>query len=75
MFVIHLANSVRVGDTVDCRINRKSARVTWRDVETLVIEPGDARKIVCKTPCMGGLTAFVCADADESADFDIIVNG
>ena len=26
------------GDTVDCRINGKSKRVTWRDEHTLVIE-------------------------------------
>jgi hypothetical protein len=46
MFVIHLPTTVRIGDTHDCRINQKPARVTWRDAETLVIEPGDARRIV-----------------------------
>jgi hypothetical protein len=27
------------GDTIDCRINGKPKRVTWRDEHTLVIEP------------------------------------
>jgi hypothetical protein len=71
MFVIHLASSVRIGGTVDCRINRKPARVTWRDAETLVIEPEDARHIVQVLEHPEFLS-FVCADADGSTDFDII---
>jgi len=27
------------GDTIDCRINGKPKRVTWRDEHTLLIEP------------------------------------
>ena len=41
-FLIHLAKNVRIGDTIDVSINKKPARVTWRDAETLVIEPDDA---------------------------------
>jgi hypothetical protein len=46
MFMIHLPIAVGVGDTADVRINGEPARVTWRDEETLVIEPDDARSIL-----------------------------
>jgi hypothetical protein len=72
MFVISLPTSVRIGDTYDCRINREPARVTWWDRETLVIEPGDARKIVRLTQS-GELNHFVCANADGSTNFRINV--
>jgi hypothetical protein len=48
MFVIHLPRTFRVGDTADCRINAKPARVTWREIDTPVIEPGDARTILSR---------------------------
>jgi hypothetical protein len=70
MFMIHLPPHVRIGDTADVRINKQPARVTWRDAQTLVVEPGDARRIVqiLKEPDMN---TFICADADGSADFHI----
>lgn len=63
MFVISLPKTVGIGDTVDCRINTEPAKVTYRDANTLVIEPGDARQIVF---CNEGsdLITFVCADDD-----------
>jgi hypothetical protein len=71
MFMMQLANTVRIGDTADVTINAKPARVTWRDSETLVIEPDDARHIVrvLEEP---DLRTFICADADGSDDFRII---
>jgi hypothetical protein len=65
MFMIHLPNSVKVGDTVDCRINAEPKQVTWRDADTLVIEPDDARHILLAAP-EGDLICFMCADADGS---------
>jgi hypothetical protein len=38
-FFITLPNSFKIGDTVARRINQKPKRVTWRDKDTLVIEP------------------------------------
>jgi hypothetical protein len=37
MFALNI--SATFGDTIDCRINGKPKRVTWRDEHTLVIEP------------------------------------
>ena len=37
MFALNIPSTF--GDTIDCRINGKSKRVTWRDEHTLVIEP------------------------------------
>ena len=36
MFALNIASTF--GDTIDCRINGKPKRVTWRDEHTLVIE-------------------------------------
>jgi hypothetical protein len=71
MFVIHLASSVQIGDTVDVRINQRPARVTWRDRETLVIESDDARQIV-RIKREPGMNTLICADQDGSTDFTII---
>ena len=46
MFFISLPKGFKIGDTVDCRINREPARVTWRDAGHLIIEPDDARAIL-----------------------------
>jgi hypothetical protein len=73
MFLMNLAKSVRIGDTVDCRINGQPARVTWRDAQTLVIEPDDARHIAC-VMSIGDLNHFVCADVDGYNDFKIITD-
>jgi hypothetical protein len=37
MFALHIPSTF--GDSIDCRINGKPKRVTWRDAHTLVIEP------------------------------------
>ena len=36
MFALNIRSTF--GDTIDCRINGKPKRVTWRDEHTLVIE-------------------------------------
>jgi hypothetical protein len=71
MFIMNLSSSVRVGDTVDVRINGKPARVTLH-ANALVIEPGDRREIV-RIIHEGDQNSFVCADGDGSTDF--IING
>jgi hypothetical protein len=45
MFLINMPLDFKIGDTADCKINKKPARVTWRNQHTLVIEPDDARQI------------------------------
>jgi hypothetical protein len=67
MFIIHLPRSFKLGDTVDCRINSKPRRITWRDNRTLVIEPNDCRPIVAQQDDGGDLICFVCGNAGESA--------
>jgi hypothetical protein len=59
----------KIGDSADCRINHEPARVTWRDVDYLVIEPSDARPIVGISR-EGFLISFTCGDAGTThADY------
>jgi hypothetical protein len=44
--MIAMPKDFTVGQTADCRINGKQERLTWRDNDTLVIEPDDARQIL-----------------------------
>jgi hypothetical protein len=71
MFMMKLANTVHIGDTAEVTINAKPARVTWRDAQTLVIEPGDARRIV-HIQEDSDMRTFTCSDADGDNDFYII---
>ena len=59
MFMISFPLGFKVGDTVDCRINREPARVTWRDTDHLVIEPNDAR-VIMAVDKEDNLITFVC---------------
>jgi hypothetical protein len=43
VFMMTMPKTFKVGDTADCRINKQPAHITWRDPNTLVIEPGDNR--------------------------------
>jgi hypothetical protein len=63
MFVIHMPVNFKVGDTAGCRINGEPSSVTWRDKDTLVIEPDDARTIELQV-VENGLRCFICSDAD-----------
>jgi hypothetical protein len=63
MFMINMPTSFKVGDTVDCRINGKSARVTWRKPNELVIEPNDVRQIFHAEVGDNELRCFMCGDA------------
>ena len=67
MFMISFPLGFKVGDTVDCRINREPARVTWRDTDHLVIEPNDAR-VIMAVDKEDNLITFVCGDADTKAE-------
>jgi len=62
MLMISMPTTFKVGDTQDCRINGKPERLTWRDEDTAVIEPGDARKIVSVNRSRD-LIHFVCGAA------------
>ena len=64
MFLLSLPLSVKVGDTVDCTINGQPKQVTWRDTETLVIEPDDARTVI-DVHDDGKLRYFTCGDRPE----------
>lgn len=72
-FFISMPRDFKIGDTEDCRINREPARLTWRDKNTLVIEPGDARRIVTMHSD-DELIHFVCSDADGTMP-TIIIGG
>ena len=72
MFFLSLPTSVKIGDTVDCKINGAPRKVTWRNAETLVIEPDDARRIVMIDQVGDNLRSFVCSDADGFADFTVV---
>lgn len=65
MFYLNLPASAKVGDTVQVKINGDPASVTWRDKDTLVIEPDDYRPIFY-TSLDGNLRSFFCGSAGES---------
>ena len=67
-FVISMPSTFKVGDTAECRINREPALVTWRDKDTLVIAPDDARRIVFMRRDRD-LIDFACTDADGTAPY------
>jgi hypothetical protein len=67
MFMIHMPKTFKVGDTADCRINGDPQRVTWRDKNTLVIEPDDVRTIVTSV-IEDDLIGFICGDSGENQD-------
>jgi hypothetical protein len=71
MFFLSLPRSVKIGSTVECRINGEPKQVTYRDTNTLVIEPNDAPSIVAVRDD-SQLRHFICADADGVTDFVII---
>jgi hypothetical protein len=73
MFIIHLPANVHIGDTASVRINREPARVTWRDAQTLVIEPNDARRINVFLE-KSDMNTLICSDADETDDFHLITD-
>ena len=64
MFIMHMPESFKVGDTAACRINGEPAQLTWRSPDTLVIGAADVRHIV-KTQIEDGLRCFICGDADD----------
>jgi hypothetical protein len=72
MFVVTIHHPFKVGDTIERAINpelgdgawdnKEPHRLTWRDANTLVIEPDDARRIN-KITRGDGIT-FWCSDRD-----------
>ena len=74
MFALNIPSTF--GDTIDCRINGKPKRVTWRDKHTLVIEanpyaqargtaaPRDdcARKLKCCSPISNAFSSSIGSD-------------
>jgi hypothetical protein len=71
MFIMHMPESFKLGDTAACRINGEPAQLTWRGPDTLIIGGNDARHIV-KTHVEDGLRCFVCSDADDSQKYDVM---
>jgi len=67
MFMIDTPKTFKVGDTIGCRINGEPARITWRDDDTLVIEPGDARCIL-RTRSEGNKRVFICGHEGTGKD-------
>jgi hypothetical protein len=65
-FFLSMPLDFKVGDTCNCSINFAPKRVTWRDPNTLVIEPDDARRIV-QIARDSELINFIRADADGEA--------
>jgi hypothetical protein len=77
MFMMHMPEDFKIGDSVDCRINGEPARLTWRDKDTLVIGEDDVRAILT-THIENGLRCFFCGDRGVPADqhgIDIVPGG
>jgi hypothetical protein len=71
MFIMNMPVTFKIGDSADCTINGEPKLLSWRDAQTLVIEPDDARTIEHQSTD-GELITFICSDQDGSRDFDII---
>jgi hypothetical protein len=65
MFIMHMPESFKIGDTAACCINGEPAQLTWLSPDILVIGDNDVRHIV-KTHVENGLRCFICGDADDS---------
>jgi hypothetical protein len=65
MFIMHMPETFKIGDTAACRINNEPTQLTWRSLDTLVIGENDARHIV-ETRIGDGLRCFICGDADDT---------
>jgi hypothetical protein len=65
MFHLNLPAETKIGDTVPVKINGRPASVTWRDKNTMVIEPNDTRPIF-HTSIDGSLRVFFCGSAADS---------
>jgi len=70
-FVITLSPPFEIGDTVDCKINGKPAKVTWHHDSTLVLEPDDARQVVAHTR-EEDATPFISAAAEGTRPIVIV---
>jgi hypothetical protein len=77
MFVMHMPESFKIGDSADCNINGEPVRLTWRDKNTLVIGDDDARAILT-SHVENGLRCFFCGDRGVPADqhgIDVVPDG
>jgi len=60
----------QIGETVDARINGATAKVTWADANTLVINDTDRRRILMTDETIDGAGApvwFIAAGDSEAA--------
>lgn len=71
MFLISLPDTAEIGQTYDVKINGQREGLTWRDPDTLVIEPGGIRRIIHVHATGTGLMNFRCAEAEGWADVTI----
>jgi hypothetical protein len=81
MFSINTPKTFQIGDTVDCRIDtfrslwrptNKPENLTWKDANTLVIEPDEAVAIL-HTRIDGDQRVFVCAESTSTEGYIVSV--
>jgi hypothetical protein len=63
MFTFSMPPDFNVGSSTLCRINGKSAPISWPDRKTLIID-GDVRTIISASFLSDGRVRFTCADGD-----------
>jgi hypothetical protein len=81
MFSINTPKTSQIGDTVDCRIDTLRSlwrptnapeKLTWKDANTLVIEPDEAVAIL-HTRIDGDQRVFVCAEPTSTEGYIVSV--
>jgi hypothetical protein len=72
MLFISLPRSVRIGDTIACKINGEPVSVTWLDTSTLVIAPDHVRTIV-DTRTDGARRHFTCSNAEGDEENVVVI--
>jgi hypothetical protein len=69
MFIIHLPETFKVGDTHEATINGRKAQVTYTDVRTLTIGAADHRRILSRDTVVSdgkdNLVCFFCSDSES----------
>lgn len=71
MFIMTMAETFHLGDRATVLINGEPATLHWRDVDTLVINDADARRILMWDRGIDGagraVQTFTCGDAEVTA--------
>lgn len=77
MFSLYMSAKFKVGDRELATVNKQPTTVFWRDVDTLVLDGTDVRRVL-HTRLGGGLRSFIYTEQDgtpDSINVDLVEGG